>query len=157
MLEDEEEEIIRFLKLKDSDFPDYYVNKIHPEDYILRDEPCRDLIFHKKLHHSRLLLRICFLDKHTFIPLTFVCDTGAPSSFYLCNKALKLLKNRIKTDPDILVRYVKVDGKKMLVTEIPVNHCENYNVNIIGLNALMFFGIELHQDSFSFNNLPEYL
>lgn len=55
MLNDEEE-IIPILQ--DSDYPEYFENKCHPDDYNLSQEPINEQIYHDKLHHNRLILRI---------------------------------------------------------------------------------------------------
>lgn len=162
ILNEDEQELTSFVMLQDSDFPEHYRNKCHPEDYISISEPISETHFHLKLHHSRLLLRHTFkLSETEFLPVTFVCDTGAPSSLYLCSRLKEILlrSGRIKIQEDTLVEYIKVDGRKLIVMDTPSCH---ENVNIIGLNALMFFQLQINYNfsektpSFSFLSIPEY-
>ena len=65
--------------LNDSDFPTYYKNQAHPNDYIISNVPIIENIFNDRKHHWRILLRISFkISEDNYLPVTFVCDTGAP-------------------------------------------------------------------------------
>lgn len=144
--------------LHDADFPNYYVDKIHPEDYIINTRPILEKIYHTKRGHNRLLLRILIkMDRSTYLPLTFVCDTGACTSLYLCPKALIAIKSRIMKD-ELDNEYIELKSeKRMAVEETSYIH---ENVNIIGLKALFYFGLVLSivdgEYIFEFNNLPDY-
>jgi hypothetical protein len=74
------------LLLQDADYPPNFIHMAHPEDLKESKEPINpEYIRHHKRDHHRLLFRISFikLESGKFLPLTFVCDTGAPSHFYL--------------------------------------------------------------------------
>ena len=78
----------QLLSLCDADFPDGYRNMAHPEDYIeTRDPFPLQVLLHKRPQHNRLLLRVCWrLGDDRFVPVTFVCDTGAPGAVYLSKR-----------------------------------------------------------------------
>lgn len=68
-----------------------------------------------------------------FVPVTFICDTGAPSSIYVNEITRRLLGNRILTS-DMDTQYIVIDGKKYSVNTSPSHHPDS---NIIGLVALL--------------------
>ncbi len=73
--------------LQPADYPDCYVICAHPTDYKLLPEPVTEHITHQHFLHSRLHIRLSFSVKDSFyLPMTFVIDTGAPRSLYLCKK-----------------------------------------------------------------------
>jgi len=93
---DEDESV---LMLKASDFPNYYVDNVHPDDYKLTSTPFIEKLFHKKRFHNRLLMRICFkVDENRYVPVTFIVDTGSPMWLYLCPKAKEIVNHLIKID-----------------------------------------------------------
>lgn len=142
---DEDESV---LILKPSEFPSYYVDFLHPEDYKITNTPFIEKIFHKKKYHNRLLIRICFkIDINTYLPVTFVIDTGFPMNLYLCPKTRENIEHLIKTD-EFDTEYITVFGTKNLtVDETPHVH---HNVNIIGLIALNYLGFVLADGEFGF-------
>jgi len=141
------------LLLRETDFPAYFQDLIHPEDYKIFNSPFIEKIFHKRIYHNRMFIRMCFkVDNSTFIPLTFIIDTGSPMFLYLCPKALEELSFVIKED-ELGIKYINVNGKKFTVDETPHSH---RNVNIIGLMALNNFGLYLKDLEFEFENLPEH-
>ena len=76
--------------LQDADYPSYFKRMQHPEDLKEFKQPLipEYNIRHKKRGHHRLLFRISFeMQNGLFIPITFLCDTGAPSHFYLSREA----------------------------------------------------------------------
>lgn len=75
--------------LQDEDFPESYINMQHPSDYIQVSAAFKDFICHSRLgRHNRLIVRLCWkLSDSAYLPISFVCDTGAPSHLYLSNKA----------------------------------------------------------------------
>ena len=77
------------LMLTEQDFPGHYVNMAHPEDYILLSKPLQPELFHnRRTNHSRLLLRASLaLSDNSFVPMTFLCNSGAPSGFYFSERA----------------------------------------------------------------------
>lgn len=52
---DEDESV---LMLKSPDFPNNYVEFLHPTDYVVTDSPFIEKIFHQRKYHNRLLIRI---------------------------------------------------------------------------------------------------
>jgi hypothetical protein len=136
-------------------FPSYYVNKHHLLDYKPSDSPVKEVIWHNKPDHNRLLLRISIkLRNKTYIPITFVCDTGAPSFLYLNAISYVLFEERIMKDNDSGIDYLLIDGRKFPVkpTSAPHEDC-----NIIGVRALGRFQLYLNDDGvFDFDNLPDF-
>jgi len=130
-----------------ADFPDYYENMAHPNDYEKNQEPVNiSYISHHKLYHNRLILRISWkTSRGGYVPMSFVCDTGAPMHFYLSDAALECLKEaeRIKED-DLEVPFVMVFGKRATVQETPPGHRPG---NIMGLLMLKRLGLVVKQDS----------
>lgn len=137
------------LLLMNDDFPDYFIEKAHPTDYISLDHPIPiEYIYHKKQYHNRLIVRISWqISGCLYIPMSFVIDTGAPNGFYLSAKAFQCLGKRIHTDDMdnqyIILHNTKKQTKKLMVSPTPYNHSP---ANIIGLKTLMFLGLELHED-----------
>lgn len=143
-----------FFILQDVDFPDYFVNKAHPDDYReMVDQLPVELIYHQRPNHNRLLLRISFkISGSSYIPLTFVCDTGAPMFIYINELTRRLIKSRIELD-DAENEIITINGKVMTLGSSPSNHLD---VNIIGLRALSYFGLVLENDEFGFTRLPNH-
>jgi hypothetical protein len=137
------------LLLMNDDFPDYFIEKAHPTDYISVSQPISiEYIYHKKQFHNRLIVRISWqISPHSYVPMSFVIDTGAPNGFYLSPKAFKCLQQRIHTDEMdnqyVIIQNTKEHTKKLMVCPTPSNHCP---ANIIGLKTLMFLGLELNED-----------
>lgn len=67
------------------DFPKFYVNMAHPEDYKETCDPVEPQFFyHERPGHFRVLLRASFrLASNLYCPMTFLCDTGVPGGFLL--------------------------------------------------------------------------
>lgn len=136
--------------LQVADFPDFFIDKHHPDDYVISKEPVRDFYFHKMPLHNRLILRMSVrLKNDIYIPFTFICDTGAPSYIYINDITRRLIKERI-TEDDVGNQFLYIHGKRLPVFP-------SSDTNIIGLMALAYFGLYIQEDSFGFMNLPEYL
>ena len=132
----------------------------HPDDYTISYTPIKEFIYHNKLKHNRLLLRISFkIEEDEYVPITLVCDTGLPGSLYLCDKTRELLNDRIKIDKDFDIEYITVndykcnDGKKLVLNENPDSE---QNVNFLGLNALNYYGLSVRNQMFEIMDLDEY-
>ena len=124
--------------LQNSDFPDYFVNKQHPDDFKIIRQHIKEFIFHRKTNHNRLILRICFKMKNNlYIPFTFVLDTRAPSQLYINDITRRLIKDRIEIDNETDIEFIRIYGKRMTVKTSPDNHPDT---NILGLMALFQFG-----------------
>jgi hypothetical protein len=80
LLVDQDDAADADLLLQEYDFPDNYVNMAHPDDGIVQDDPITpQFIQHSRRGHFRMLVRISLrLGEKSFVPYTFVCDTGAP-------------------------------------------------------------------------------
>jgi|SRR3989344_9183390 len=142
------------LLLHDNDYPNDYINKAHITDYKLSDKYIiPERIFNKKSHHNRLLLRISWKVKDGYIPMTFVCDTGAPMNFYISDIGKKLIITRINED-ELQTEYVVINNKKFTISNTPLIH---ENSNIIGLCLLDYWELKLKNGEFMFDNLPNYL
>lgn len=137
------------LLLMNDDFPDYFIEKAHPNDYISLSHPLPvQYIYHKKQYHNRLIVRITWqISQTSYIPISFVIDTGVPNGFYLSTKAFQCLEQRIRTDDMdnqyVIIGNTKNQSKKLMVSPTPYNHSP---ANIIGLKTLMFLGLELHEE-----------
>ena len=134
------------LMLTDEDFPSFYVNKHHPDDYKFSKTPIeKELIFHEhKMRRPRLLLRCSIQLENLFCPMTFVLDTGAPK-VYLSDHAKSILtKYKLNVvDDDLGVGYVKFLGHKYRVEDTPVGHAP---ANIIGVKTLCHWGLTLYDE-----------
>ena len=148
---------IEELLLHDEDFPTGYVNMVHPDDYKVTSRYVSEFIVHSRFgRHNRLIARVSWkILNNTYMPLSFVCDTGAPSHFYLSVSTLNELSkyNALKTD-ERGTMYVKVfknhtDTFLANIEETPHIH---KNANIIGLKALQKLELHLSDQGFSFNS-----
>jgi len=139
------------LLLRDADFPDNYIHMQHPDDYIDVIHPFIEYIPHLSGHNNRLIVRICWKINDSFVPMSFVCDTGAPMGLYLSEKAYIVLKTRIRED-DLGHQYVHIDTiGKSSIESTPLGHAP---ANIIGLRLLMKLKLEMVENGFSFRNTP---
>ena len=143
--------------LYEPDYPDYFVDKHHPDDYKISKVPIQpESIYHKKTDHNRIMIRLSTqIGPEMFIPITFTCDTGAPSFLYLNKLSQRLLKSRIIVG-DVGNEYIYIGEKRFLVKTPPELHGD---INIIGLKALFAFGLWLNHETeqLCFTNLPNYI
>ena len=150
------------LLLHEEDFPDNYVHMAHPDDYkeVLEFRP--EFIMHSRLNrHNRLIVRAAWLVPNgAMVPMSFVCDTGAPSHIYLSSRALSTLQDKglLLTD-DKEIQYVKIhinntDTFPAVTEETPYVHKD---ANILGLKSLKRLNMHLKNDNFSFNESFVYL
>jgi hypothetical protein len=136
------------LLLRDEDFPSTFVNKAHPQDYILSASSIvSEYIFHeyRGLRHPRLIWRVSYkLGEHAYMPISFVLDTGAPK-MYLCSHLMNILIERelVVKDHDMEVVYMMMLGHKFVVEETPEGHAP---ANIMGLRALCTLGLQLFRE-----------
>jgi hypothetical protein len=143
------------LLLHDADFPSNYINMAHPDDYKAIGNPFATYISHFSGHNNRLILRACWkTSDNRYIPMSFVCDTGAPMGFYLSTVSTNILKryNRILED-ETGNEYVVVNGGKAAVEPTPSGHAP---ANIIGLRVLTKLELYLRNDgTFALTKMPE--
>lgn len=149
---DSEELAREELLLQEADFPDNYKHMAHPDDYAKINSPLVEFISHFSGRHNRLIVRMCWLSekKSEYIPMSFVCDTGAPMGFYLSDLAYRKLKEikRLKEDETGNEYVVIKDMGKIAVEPTPQGHKP---ANIMGLRVLTKMQLRLHADnSFSF-------
>lgn len=142
--------------LQDTDFPNNYVNMQHPDDYEVVGNPFVEYIPHFSGHNNRLIVRVCWKKNDTeFVPMSFVCDTGAPMGLYLSTKATNILRNikRVVED-ETGNEYVEIFGiGKASIEPTPPGHAP---ANIIGLRVIMKLELSTGGGSFRFNNTSEY-
>ena len=142
------------------DFPVHYSDEeyCHPDDY--KPSPRiipREFIFnHRQGKFNRLILRICFEGDSastTFIPMSFILDTGAPRHLYLCQKAIASLSdaNRLFVDEDMDMMWTPIYGRKVPIDNTPSSHDP---ANIMGLRFLMRLGLTLNDKKPPFFDLP---
>jgi hypothetical protein len=144
------------LLLHDQDFPDSFVHMKHPEDGIIVDHAIvPECIRHRRAHHHRLLLRVSFkLANEKFVPFTFVCDTGAPDSFYLSPYADKILADggrRIEDEAGNT--FIAILNHPAATRDTPATHQPG---NIIGLTLLERLGFSMDVGGFSFKQKFDY-
>lgn len=140
------------LLLTDKDFPAFYINKHHPDDYKISNTPIeKELIFHEyKGGHNRLLLRCSIkLSDDLFCPMTFVLDTGAPKVYMSAiGKSILAEYKLLINEEDLGIDYVKFLGRKYIVEDTPEGHAP---ANILGLKTLCRWGLTMHDEpSFGF-------
>ena len=145
------------LLLCEADLPANFAGMKHPEDGMLRDTPIPpEFIRHKRPHHHRLLLRVSFKleSSGNYVPFTFVCDTGAPGSFYLAPFADKILAEggRHKED-DASNTFMTVLNRPAATQETPRNHQPG---NSIGLSLIEKLGLVVEKGTFRFIETFDY-
>lgn len=150
----EEDMVDSELMLHAADYPRNFVNKMHPDDGRIFTSPISpETIFHKRIHHNRLLLRICIkIAKNKYIPFTFVCDTGAPQYLYLSERVREAISPRIITDD--INEFIMYNGKRITIAGTPSNHDD---CNIMGLMMLDILGLKVCAGNFEFEYIPSYI
>lgn len=145
------------LLLHDENFPSYYINKQHPQDYLISNAPVKELIYHRTSFYSRLFVRLSFKIDNIFIPISCICDTGAPKFLYLTQKARNVLKKRIKQD-ELLNEYMELNLNDMIIKIGLSEPLTTFNdVNIIGILLLERLGLVFNSNSFELTNLGNYV
>lgn len=125
-----------------ADFPSHFVACGHVGDYIPVTVCIPPTVLaHRKAHHNRLFLRICFKTAAgLFVPITFIADTGSPSSLYVGASARAALEaagrfNNDEADSEFIVMGTL---GKATVQDIPLPHAP---ANIAGLPLLVKLGL----------------
>ena len=141
------------LLLQPADYPDYYVDMAHPEDYKVQDKPIPlEHIVHRRTGHWRMIFRVSFRcdDEKSFVPMSFVCDTGAPYDFYLSDRAMMELEKggRLREDDLGNAFLSDVVGNNSAVKEIPYTHEPG---NLIGMRLMLRLGFVMGDGSFGFS------
>lgn len=154
--------IIEELFLHDEDFPENYVHMAHPGDYKEVQEFKPQFIVHSHFgRHNRLIARVAWMTGNgTMVPMSFVCDTGAPSHIYLSNEALRTLDSKgllLRDEKD--TPYLKIHTNRdsvfpATIEETPQAH---KRANILGLKSLKKLHLHLTDGGFSFNKEFAYM
>lgn len=114
------------LLLCEADFPANYVHMAHPDDYKLVDAPLPiTCLLHQMIGHWRLILRVSFrLKNGNYLPMSFVCNTGAPYDFYFSEEAMEKLMTggRLKEDEIGNAYLDNVVGRKAAVRQTYYTH-----------------------------------
>ena len=94
------------------------------------------------------------ISPNSYVPATFICDTGAPSYIYTNLLTRRLIKDRIESD-DAGNEFIIIRNKRLSLDISPTLH---EDTNILGLMALKFFMMYFEDNGvgFNFQNLPEY-
>lgn len=127
----------------------------HTGNYEIVSEPFIEYIPHLSGHNNCLIVRVCWKMSDTeFVPMSFVCITGAPLGLYLSTRAAKLLRSiKRLVEDETGNEYVDVCGVgKVSAVPTPPGHGP---LNILGLRALMSLGLNVDSGTFRFNNEPE--
>jgi hypothetical protein len=148
------------LLLHDEDFPNEYVHMAHPDDYKNVPEFAPQFTYHSRYgRHDRLIARVAWKLKDSMVPMSFVCDTGAPSHLYLSKEAMEVLDKAgrlLKDDRDTPYVEMHTRGDEKFpatVEETPKNSLNFYHkhANILGLKSLRRLCLSLKGDTFCFN------
>ena len=139
------------LQLRDEDFPDTFA---HPNDYLIVKGalPASEYIYNE---HQRLMIRMPIsVDEEDYFIGPFVVDTGAPSSFYLCDRSIDILRSRgiLIRDQELDITFFRTKQRKFNFELTPPNKAP---ANILGLRACMYFGLRLDNalaGKFTFEN-----
>ena len=145
------------LLLSEADFPTNYIDMRHPKDGKATDKPITpEFIRNKRPHHHRLILRASVkLESGKCVPFSFVCDTGAPGSFYRAPFADKILADGgRRLEDEAGNTYIKVLGKPAATQETPRTH---QPANIFGLSILEKLQLSVIPGGFSFAVKFDYL
>lgn len=144
--------------IQSEDFPMSYVNMSHPDDYKRLENVVQvSCIYnHGGSRHNRIISRLSWKVGNKYLPMSFICDTGATRHIYLSKLAYSMLNtaNRIIEDPDLGAKYVTINGRKAAVLPTP----DNYEpANLMGLPILIRFGLSISEHAVKLSDAPEYL
>ncbi len=133
--------------MRPTDFPNNFVDRHHPEDYILVPDPIvAEYILHDK---KRLFLRISWKTATGYLPMTFMVDTTHPNAMSFCPEGMDAIRNSglRYIDESLGYPYVRIHsrGVEEPFFETEMKYSQVKSVNILGLPALMKLG--LHVDS----------
>ena len=153
---------IEELLLHDKDFPEEFVHMAHPGDYKEVQEFKPQFIVHSHFGlRKRLIARVAWkTENRTMVPMSFVCNTGAPSHIYLSKDALRTLESKglLRMDEED-TPYVEIHiNRESMFSAVVEETPEVYkSANILGLKSLRRLHLHLTDDGFSFNGDFVYL
>ena len=154
-IDDEISSKIRFCSW---DFPANFVDMAHPQDYVALDSPLpHEFIYHQSPfgQNFRLILRISWKINDNYIPMSFVCDTSAPCSFYMSARSFEVLEEGSSTElnidgnPCVDIQYDDLTNRTLIAG---VRYTPNafQPANLIGLSLLSKLGLRVDIGRFSF-------
>ena len=139
---------------QETGFPDSFVGMQHPNDYTGVSKPFAEYIPHFSGRNSHLIVRMCWEKSEAeYVPMSFVCDTGAPMGLYLSSIALCLLRSigRVLEDESgceyVEIRHVG----KASIHPAPPGYAP---ANILGLRVIMKLGLNVGNGTFVFKYAP---
>jgi hypothetical protein len=140
--------------MRPTDFPQNFVNRHHPADYILVPDPIiPEYILHDK---RRLFLRISWKTATGYLPVTFMVDTTHPNAMSFCPEGMRAICNSgIRyIDESLGYLYVRIHcgGAEGHFFETEMKHSQEKSVNILGLPALMKLGLHVDSRGFRFDD-----
>ena len=143
--------------LHDEDFPSNYVHMAHPDDYKDMSEFAPQFIIHSHFgRHNKLIVRAAWRVSHTsVVPMSFVCDTGAPSYMYMSSIALSILQDKgllLKDDKDTPYVQVHIDSKNAFPATVEETPHHHKDANILGLKSLQRLSMHVTEGGFTFNS-----
>ena len=106
--------------------------------------------------HKHLMVEVPWKTPDGFIPMTFICNTCAPGGLYLCQQAMRLVRDYLTWEDDwpTIMVVCKDEPLKMGVQSTPHLH---EPVNFIGLNGLMRLGMKLDGRSIGFEKTIQWI
>lgn len=144
------------LLLHDEDFPNEYVHMAHPDDYKEVPEFAPQFTYHTRYgRHDRLIARVAWKLKNSVVPMSFVCDTGAPSHVYLSKEAMNVLDRTgrlLKDDRDTPYVEMHIGGGKKFPATVEETPSVHKRANILGLKSLRRLCLSLKGETFHFND-----
>ena len=141
---DNDDIVAQELLLRDVDFPHHFVDMHHPDDYKVVSKPFVEYIPQGQLRRDRLIVRVCWkVADGQFLPMTCVCDTGAPKGLYLSHEAYRVLESsgRITVDEELGVPMAEIGGLGMALLQwMPRSHAP---ANLMGIKVLRKLGLKV--------------
>ncbi len=136
-----------------TDFPKNFVNRKHPEDYILSPKP---IVPEYILHDStRLFLRISWKTGKGYLPMTFMVDTTNPTVMSFCAEGMGAITDNglghVDESLDYLYVYVHHGESGEDFFSARMHFSEIKSVNILGSRALMKLGLHVDSKGFRFD------
>ncbi len=141
------------VRMGPTDFPKYFVNRKHPEDYILVPEPIvPKYIFHDNI---RMYLHISWKTPKGYLPMTFMVDTTSPTAMSFCLEGMRALIDCDLTHVDEALGYTYVHvhygGSEEDFFDVRMDFSQEKSVNFIGLRALKKLGLHVDEKGFRFD------
>ena len=138
--------------LHDEDFPNEYVHMAHPDDY----KEVQEFTYHTRYgRHDRLIARVAWKLTESVVPMSFVCDTGAPYHVYLSKEVMDVLDKagRLPED-DRDTPYVEmhIRGEENFPATVEETPSVHKHANILDLKSLKRLCLSFGGEKFSFND-----